>query len=448
MARGRRIRKPPQPIDLRKTAYIRGVTAPFSWQLPYAWPRKPVLARNVVATSQPLAAQAGLQVMADGGNAVDAIVATAVTLTLVEPVSNGIGSDAFAIVWDGTAAAWAERVGPLAGGVDAGVLRRRRCAAVGLELRDGAGRGVGVGGAARQVRPVAVPSLFEPAIALRPQRVSGVADGRRAVGRAGAAVGVAAGIRRRVPAQRAGADARRTCSRFPEHAATLEKIAATNGEAFYRGELAEAMEAHARANGGAMLASDLADHRADWVDTIAGDYRGYTVHEIPPNGQGIVALIALGILENFDMAALPVDSADSLHLQIEAVKLAFADAQAYVADPDSWRCARASCSTRSTWRTAREADRLQACAAGGRGHAYRRHGVPHRCRRERDDGVDDSVELHGVRLGRGGAGHGDLAAEPRRALRVDAGASESGRPRTSVRITRSFPASCRRMARR
>ena len=77
------------------------VTAPFSWQLPYVWPRKPLLARNVVATSQPLAAQAGLQMMADGGNAVDAIVATAITLTLVEPVSNGIGSDAFAIVWDG-----------------------------------------------------------------------------------------------------------------------------------------------------------------------------------------------------------------------------------------------------------------------------------------------------------------------------------------------------------
>ena len=121
---------------------------------------------------------------------------------------------------------------------------------------------------------------------------------------------------------------------FPEHAATLEKIAATNGDAFYRGEFAETMEAHARANGGAMLTSDLAEHRADWVDTVGGDYRGYTVHEIPPNGQGIVALIALGILQKFDMAALPVDSAESVHLQIEAVKLAFADAQAYVADGD------------------------------------------------------------------------------------------------------------------
>jgi gamma-glutamyltranspeptidase/glutathione hydrolase len=83
-----------------------------------------------------------------------------------------------------------------------------------------------------------------------------------------------------------------------------------------------------------MRVSDLAAHRADWVGTIAATYRGYTVHEIPPNGQGIVALIALGILENFDMASLPVDSAESVHLQIEAVKLAFADAEAYVADID------------------------------------------------------------------------------------------------------------------
>jgi gamma-glutamyltranspeptidase / glutathione hydrolase len=121
---------------------------------------------------------------------------------------------------------------------------------------------------------------------------------------------------------------------FPDHAATLEKIAATQGEAFYRGELAAKLEAHSTANGGVMHASDLAAHRADWVGTIDTDYRGYTVHEIPPNGQGIVALIALGILEHFDMSSLPVDSADSVHLQIEAVKLAFADAQAYVADAD------------------------------------------------------------------------------------------------------------------
>ena len=98
------------------------------------------------------------------------------------------------------------------------------------------------------------------------------------------------------------------------------------------------MEDHSTANGGAMLTSDLAAHRVDWVGTITIDYRGYTVHEIPPNGQGIVALIALGILEHFDMASLPVDSADSVHLQIEAMKLAFADALAYVADVDHMPC--------------------------------------------------------------------------------------------------------------
>ena len=97
---------------------------PFGWELPYGWPRTPVLASNVVCTSQPLAAQAGLRMLADGGNAVDAAVATAIALTVVEPVSNGIGSDAFAIVWDGRGTARAERVGPLPGGVDAGLLQR------------------------------------------------------------------------------------------------------------------------------------------------------------------------------------------------------------------------------------------------------------------------------------------------------------------------------------
>jgi len=122
--------------------------------------------------------------------------------------------------------------------------------------------------------------------------------------------------------------------RLSEHAATLGTIAATNGEAFYRGELAKMIEAHSAANGGAMTAADLAAHRVDWVGTITSDYRDYTIHELPPNGQGIVALVALGILENFEMASLPVDSADSVHLQIEALKLAFADAQAFVADID------------------------------------------------------------------------------------------------------------------
>ena len=105
----------------------------------------------------------------------------------------------------------------------------------------------------------------------------------------------------------------------PAHARALKRIAETKGQAFYTGDLAENMAAHARKHGGALTVADLAQHKANWVEPLAQDYRGYTLYEIPPNGQGIAAQMALGILEGFDLAALAVDSADSLHLQIEAV---------------------------------------------------------------------------------------------------------------------------------
>lgn len=307
------------------------MTAPFDWAFPYAWPRKPILAENVVCTSQPLAAQAGLRMLAEGGSAVDAAIATAITLTIVEPVSNGIGSDAFAIVWDGnrlhglnasgrSPAAWTP---DYFGGAAVPILGWNSVTVPGAvsawtELHAKFGK-------------LPFERLFEPAIAY---------------GRNGFLVSptVAEQWAAQVPlfenqpgfdqAFMPGGRAPKPGERFslPDHAATLETIAATNGEAFYRGELAARLEAHALSHGGAMRAGDLAAHRADWVGTVDGGYRGYTVHEIPPNGQGIVALIALGILEHFDLASLPADSADSVHLQIEAVKLAFADAHAYVAD--------------------------------------------------------------------------------------------------------------------
>ena len=122
--------------------------------------------------------------------------------------------------------------------------------------------------------------------------------------------------------------------RFPDHAATLEAIARTKGEAFYNGPLAERLESHSRQNGGVLRTSDLAAHKSDWIAPLQMNYRGYTLHELPPNGQGIVALIALGILSHFDMKSHPVDGPDSVHLQIEAQKLAFADAWRFVADLD------------------------------------------------------------------------------------------------------------------
>jgi len=113
---------------------------------------------------------------------------------------------------------------------------------------------------------------------------------------------------------------------------TLELIATTDGEAFYRGALAEAMVRHAQSAGAAHALEDFATHTADWVTPLALPYRGVTVHEIPPNGQGIAALMALGILENFDLASMPADSPSSQHLQIEAMKLGFADTYRYVSD--------------------------------------------------------------------------------------------------------------------
>ena len=383
------------------------MTVPFSWELPYAWPRKPVLARNVVCTSQPLAAQAGLAMLADGGSAVDAALAAAITLTLVEPVSNGIGSDAFAIVWDGerlhglnasgrSPAAWTPEY------FHGGPVPPR-----GLELGDRAGRGVGMGRVARAVRQTAVRAALRTGDPLRHARDSSsrrrwpaqwAGQARELRSQPGFAEAFLPGGRAPAPGER---------FQLPEHAATLERIAATGGEAFYRGELAATMEAHSTANGGAMLAADLSAHRVDWVDPISIDYRGYTLHEIPPNGQGIVALMALGILEHFDMASLPVDSADSVHLQIEAIKLGLrrrtglrrrhrphaGAVRADLLDPDYLVAARG-------------ADRPGEGEAGvGRPAAEGRHGVSHGGRRRRDDGVDDPVQLRRLRVGRRGAGH-------------------------------------------
>ena len=306
--------------------------APFGWAFPYAWPRKPLLAANVVATSQPLAAQAGLAMLVAGGSAVDAALAAAITLTLVEPVSNGIGSDAFAIVWDGSRlhglnasgrspALWTPE---FFGGEPAMPQRGWHtvtvpgCVSAWRELSARFGR-------------LAFERLFEPAVRYGRDGFLVSPTIARQWAQQAAELKVQPGFAEAfLPGGRAPAAGERF--RLPEHAATLEAIAATRGEAFYRGALAERIEAHAKRHGAALRASDLAAHTPDWTAPLQIGYRGYTVHELPPNGQGIVALIALGILEQFDVASLPVDSAASLHLQIEAVKLAFADALAYVAD--------------------------------------------------------------------------------------------------------------------
>jgi len=313
------------------------VTLPFDWQFPYPSQRMPVLARNVVATSQPLAAQAGVRMLLAGGNAVDAVLATAIALTVLEPTSNGIGSDSFAILWDGN-----ELHGLNASGRSPAAWNPQRFAGR-SEMPKRGWDSVTVPGAvaswyalSEKFGKLPFGDLFEPAIqyARDGYLVSPTISRLWAaqVGELNSQPGFAQAFMPYGRAPRAGEK-----FAFPDQANTLALIAQSKGDAFYQGELAQKMVAHAQANGGALTMEDLAAHRCDWVEPIQMSYRGYELHEIGPNGQGIGALMALGMLENLDMAALPVDSPDSLHAQIEAMKLAFADIYRYVADAEAMR---------------------------------------------------------------------------------------------------------------
>ncbi len=299
-----------------------------------------VARRGVVATSQPLAVQAGVAMLQRGGNAVDAAIATAIALTVVEPTSNGIGSDAFALVWDG------ERLHGLNGS-------GRAPAALSLDAVRAAGheelptRGwlpVTVPGAPSAWKAVherfgrlPFAELFEPGIyyaehgyPLSPivahywelaARVYGRLPGPEFRG----------WVETFAPSGQAPSAGDMWSS--PGHAATLRRIAESGGEDFYSGRLAKAIADFARQTGGLITEEDLAAHKSEWVEPISTNYRGYEAWEIPPNGQGIAALIGLNILEGFDLASVDRDSAHSFHLQIESLKLAFADAHRYVADP-------------------------------------------------------------------------------------------------------------------
>jgi len=312
----------------------------FNFNAPYSSARLPLFARNVVSTSHPLAAQAGLRMMLKGGNAVDAAIAAAATLTVTEPVSNGLGSDAFCILWDGQQLHGLNASGNAPQSWTPDYFKRKYGADVAAPPKRGFDS-VTVPGAvsswvalSERFGKLRFADLMEPAIdiaergyllpvvvqqkwaAATPelQSMPGFAEGFLPWGRA-PDVG--------------------ELFQFKAAARGLRAIAQTKGEAFYGGEIAQAIERFSAQHGGTLTAKDFANYRPEWVTPIAQNYRGYTLHEIPPNGQGIAALIALGILEHFDVAGLAVDGVDSQHLQIEAMKLAFADVYRYVADPSA-----------------------------------------------------------------------------------------------------------------
>jgi gamma-glutamyltranspeptidase/glutathione hydrolase len=310
----------------------------FDWNNPYPTIRSPLMARNVVATSQALASQAGLRMLLKGGNAVDAAVAAAAALTLVEPVSNGLGSDLFAILWDGQQVHGLNASGVAPAAWDTTYFRRKHGHAGGDKLPMRGWDSVTTPGAvagwvalSRRFGRLPFADLLEPAIELA-ERGHGV--GRIVADKWARQVpglkdlpGFAQAF---MPRGRAPQPGERFV--FPEAGATLRRVAQTQGDDFYRGETAERLIAHAVAHGGAMTLADMDAYRPEWVTPLQMRFAGHTVHEIPPNGQGIAALMALGMLEHLDLGRLPVDGVESQHLQIEAMKLAFADTYRWVAD--------------------------------------------------------------------------------------------------------------------
>ena len=294
--------------------------------------------RGMVATSQPLAAQAGLDMLKKGGNAVDAAIATAACLTVVEPPGNGIGSDAFAIV---------HMNGQMYGLNSSGCAPRAMTA----EALKQAGHDkiplygilpVTVPGApaawvelSRRFGKLPFAQLLEPAI--------DYAERGFAVSPVISKLWKAAFNLYKAQNNSAMAhwfdtfapDGRPVTTgetwRSPGHAATLRSIAETEGRSFYGGALAEQIEAFAKKHGGFLTARDLAEFRPEWVEPLKADYRGYEVWELPPNGQGIIALMTLNILAGFDFSGGV--SVRNLHRQIEAMKLAFADGLEHITDP-------------------------------------------------------------------------------------------------------------------
>lgn len=309
----------------------------IGWQFPYPSQRMPVAARQIVASSQPLAVQAGIDTLRRGGNAVDAAVTTAIVLTVVEPNNNGVGSDAFALIWDGA------RLHGLnaSGAAPRGWTRERfsgRAAMPELGWDSVTVPGAVSAWAALSERfgRLPFPTLFTEAIRYA---------------RDGFAVGPKTAFYWRFARERyrdfaefqrhfmpaGGPPDPGSTFRRPELAETLTAIAETRGETFYRGDMAQRIAAASRTAGGVLDEADLAAHVPQWVDPIGQCYRTVTLHEIPPNGQGLAAQIALGILAHHDLPALEPDSVEAIHLQIEAMKIAIRAAFEHFADPRAMR---------------------------------------------------------------------------------------------------------------
>ena len=309
----------------------------------YASRRRVVHAkRGMVCTSQPLASQAGLTILQQGGNAIDAAIATAICQTIVEPTNNGLGSDCFALVWTG---------GKLHGLNGSGYAPQRltpeAVAASGatekMPLRGW--EAVTVPGAPsawaelhKRFGRLPFAKLFEPAIYYAEQGypVSPVVarfwqEGIDALTPYKNNPAIAPWFATFDVHGNGVAPQTGELVTLPDHAKTLRILADSYCESYYRGELAQRLVEFSDKTGGYLSLEDLAEYRAEWVEPVHINYHGYDVWEMPPNGHGITALMALNILKDMEIGAK--DTGDTFHKQIEAMKLAFADGMHYIADP-------------------------------------------------------------------------------------------------------------------
>lgn len=306
--------------------------------------RSAVVARKgAVSTSQPLAAQAGLKILQDGGNAVDAAVATAAVLNVVEPMSTGIGGDMFALIWDKN-----ERKvvalngsGRQAAGANVDDVRKAGFDSIPND-HDGSHFAVSVPGtvhgwetALNQYGRMTLREVLQPAIdyALNGYAVSEVIAHNWGSEDTLSKLNHRPSGKELLPGANGGAPKYGEIVTLPELGRTMQMIAEGGSEAFYKGEIAKKTADFVQSEGGWLTEQDMANHHSDWDEAISVNYRGVDVWECPPNGQGIAALIALNLAEGFDIGSMGAQSADRYHYLIESMRRGYADALQYVADP-------------------------------------------------------------------------------------------------------------------
>lgn len=303
-------------------------------------------AKGMVCTSQPLAAQAGLDILKRGGNAVDAAVAAAACLTVVEPTSNGVGGDAFAIVWSKGKLYGLNASGPAPALADPEALRakgytkmpRRGWNAVTVPGIPSAWSAL-----AGRFGKLPFEQLFEPAISYAEEGypVSPVVSllwerGARLFSSAQVA-GELTPEEQRAWFAMFAPDGRAPKAgelwKAPDLAQTLRLLAQSRCSEFYHGTLAERIDAFSKQHSGALRAADLGAFSPEWVEPLSVHYRGYDVWELPPNGHGLVVLMTLNLLKQFEFGEK--EEIQTIHRQLEAMKIAYADGQRYIAEPSA-----------------------------------------------------------------------------------------------------------------